>query len=116
MITSLFYAQTADEAVCLCVCYRSIVCVPAQQAQEDFFHTPSNNITGLMNPLGLTHNMRQCSVITLHDSANKAPLLICRFQGQGDVFVRVFVCICESYKTECHDLDSQLKQYATKTP
>lgn len=42
-----------------------------------------------MDPSGLKRNMRQMQgAITLHDSSNEAPLLICRFQGQG------YVCVC----------------------
>lgn len=58
---SLFWAQTADEAVPPCLWYYSSAkSVHAQQAHEDFFCTPTSNITGLMDHLGFTQNMEQC--------------------------------------------------------
>lgn len=48
--------QTADEAVCVCV---FVVCITAEGAHDDLLQTQSNNVSGLMEPAGLTHNMHQ---------------------------------------------------------
>lgn len=69
------------------VCYSSVVCVPSQRACEDGFHTPSCNITGLMDPLGLKHNMHQCRLWLLFMIALMK--LLCWF---ADFRVRV-ICV-----------------------
>lgn len=76
------------------VCYSPVMCVLTQQAHGDFFHAPSNNITGLMDLLGFTHNMQQCALWLLFMIA--VMKLLCWFADFGVRVMCVFVHVCGS--------------------